>query len=671
DLRMMMELKLRRDGADAEWTEINALLEKAGQNRDPAFTLSPADPRDFDANLEAAAGGTPNYDGLPQVENVNDLYDQRIRQDAQEFIRDQLYFAELDDFVRMMQIKVRIDAEWDEVNRILETAGRRKDPSFRFATGFDPAAFDANLTAAVGPVDFSSLTGVADVDAYYAALLVVEDYFFMLAAEYAYVMDVADKGMAAATPAEWEKVDPILTAAHRDKVYAGRRLRLKQIREADGFTAMIRHALGEEPGEGEDPAVLDRLRPYLGNDAEYELLETAATGEEADQDWDRVYEVVEVAQRNREALPAPVPRKVEWLNLHSAADATAVTDSPDGWKTFGAPADPDPAADADAAAEAENEPSPVLGWGVRSPQLALSTGSREITLTLGFDPEHYDAAALRPLVEGERLIQDSPFRFEVTTEKGWVEPSAGVGALGGYETLSATSGAGHQDLQALQFRLTFPADVDPIVAAPGEAWPTLRLMLRQLIDERTARYVTHYPPFRHLRLAAVHLRVAVSGLAGVQLRNDDRTLDANKPFEPFGTSPAAGSRLVVGHPELVTKRLDRLTFHLEWMGLPDDLTAHYRNYGLAAANFTTRVSLVDRRVEEELASAAPLFSAANAIEITTEGPERSLVDSFPDELLSWERYLQWELGTPDLQHGRYPVVAAEKATAMAAAIAAG
>ena len=53
---------------------------------------------------------------------------------------------------------------------------------------------------------------------------------------------------------------------------------------------------------------------------------------------------------------------------------------------------------------------------------------------------------------------------------------------------------------------------------------------------------------------------------------------SRKPFEPFGSRPAVGSRLYVGDPELVVKRLDSLTFHIVWMGVPPDLAQHYANY---------------------------------------------------------------------------------------------
>ena len=159
DLRSMMQLKHRRDAADADWTQINQVLLNAGKKRDPNFKLPSLTSRDFDGNLQLAIGGKPDFAGLPEVKNVYDLYDHRTRSDAVQFIQQKL-FMDPADFVTMMQVKMRIDSEWAEINRILQQAGAAKTPGFQLAAtpGFDPTNFAANLKAALSP-NFSLLLG--------------------------------------------------------------------------------------------------------------------------------------------------------------------------------------------------------------------------------------------------------------------------------------------------------------------------------------------------------------------------------------------------------------------------------------------------------------------------------------------------------------------------------
>ena len=152
EFRQLMRLKTQRDGADEEWKRINAILEKALRTRTkkPDEQFEPQNLRDFNANLRTALGDPSEsdfdgmFDGIPEVKNIDDAYDKREREDLKNDIRariwERLYLVDMTDFTAMMQIKVKIDKEWQEINRILEVAGQRKrneKPSFEDSTAFD------------------------------------------------------------------------------------------------------------------------------------------------------------------------------------------------------------------------------------------------------------------------------------------------------------------------------------------------------------------------------------------------------------------------------------------------------------------------------------------------------------------------------------------------------
>ena len=82
-------------------------------------------------------------------------------------------------------------------------------------------------------------------------------------------------------------------------------------------------------------------------------------------------------------------------------------------------------------------------------------------------------------------------------------------------------------------------------------------MLRQVWDTANRQYVVHYPPFSDIQLVCIHIKGSGYRTDGeLLIRNDETVLDASKPFEPFTTRPAAGSRFYLGHPELFNKQLD-------------------------------------------------------------------------------------------------------------------
>ncbi len=691
EFRELMRLKLQRDQG-AEWTTINQLLEKAGQTRtkDTNFRLNPHDPRDFDANLVTALGGAPNFDGITEVKSVYDLYEEhnRRRQEVQQFIREQLFFTDLNDFDEMMRLKVGIiDSAWETINGLLQKAGqsKRKDPAYLLpVSNLSSPAFVDNFNVAVGPVTFPALGG-GDIDSYYLAFLRVEQFFFMSAENFTSIMEVAEK--TDTTPQEWSRVYEIAAEAYQEKVYAARREELEAIREAKGLDAMLLFALGDTQTEPGEAPPLERLRAFVKRDVDWNTLNDAINNQE----WDEVYRIVEVAQRNRENFPTPVAQKEEWRNLYPFADATTVgvtlgveqeTDT-SRWKTFGR---------AQLTDKSDAPPPPSFGWALCSPLLSLSEGIRTVTLTLGFTPELFNDEAIAS------VLTQAPFQVQLSTEKGWVEPTTVTLKSGSYPDFSNVTEPLARSLKALQCEMTLNEQVDPITPLPVEAddihapWPLLRLRLRPIPEEAEStdekRYRTPYQPFKDLVLVRTHVKVKVLGLTALQIENDETVLDPSRPFEPFGTAPAVGSRFSLGHPELVAKRLDSLDVHLEWMGVPEALGEHYRNYpGMEQTkntSFTVGVKLVDKRLTVPLASQAQLFPGAKATEPYTitladvpdaiqTGRRGYVYEREPNlvlggDLRTWGRYLQWELNAPDFQHTAYPTVVTKKSIDLAMAI---
>ncbi len=709
EFRNLIQLKQQRDNSDPEWDEINRLLgiayaARTGQNN---FTVTAANKRNFDANFLAATGiqtmHDPSFDGLREVQTVYDLYNQRIRDTIQQYIQTTLHFADLNDFYSLMQIKIRIDGEWDEINRILQTAGQRRSASFSFAPDFDPTNFDANLKAALGDLTYPAIPGepaIGSIDQYDARFVAVEHYFFTSAENFSLMMDTAQNPQA--MPQQWSRVYSILADAHEQQVYADRKTRLQQEREEHGFEAMLAFVLGEQAASG--LSNLERVIELISSPKDADFLRTIGGTPEANvtpADWDTTYSIVERAQRV--LLPTPVAQKIQWVNLYSNEDATSATvtlgiesdTSNPRWRTFGQPQ-----------TAAPDAPPPLsFGWAVSSPLLALSEGQRVITLTLGLTTPNNsfkanaDAidALLTPTNPADAV---QPFLVQVSTAKGWIEPdSVTIQRIDNYFSVPGVAPAASTTLPALQFQLTFAQSAAALATFPGSpdsAWPVLRVLLRQIwqsdtLDNTVGHFVTYYQPFEDLILLRTHLRATVTGLTPAQVQNDDAVLNPKKPFEPFGTNAVAGAHFYLSHPELVFKKLDSLDFHLEWMGAPKNLADRYKNYPELAngsnTSFTVDVSLIDDHLELGIAPNAPLFESGDATTLHTisvKNVSQSVADARPgysydradrlvqaSDLLDWNRYIQWELNSPDFQQENYPALAAQKALELSVAVANG
>jgi hypothetical protein len=389
-----------------------------------------------------------------------------------------------------------------------------------------------------------------------------------------------------------------------------------------------------------------------------------------------------------------INQKEEWRNAYAAEDAHSAVPGTAGngtnedhphWHTFGD----------------TNRPAAVIGWAISSPVLMLSQGYRSVELRLGFQAGSFDGEEIESLLKAS----PSPFRIQISTAHGWMEPKE--------KPTIELKPESHQ----LTFPLIFDETADAIVPLPVQQneipspWPVLRLLPKMLPKTAQADEKSAYQIFKDLLLDHVDLKVQVGqtqenqpkpGLSDFRIRNDETVLDAGKPFEPFGASPSVGSRLYLSHPELVCKKLDKLTFCIEWMGAPGDMAKHYTNYDIAKEQgdkkqgdkeqgdeeqgdnellFTVNVSSVDRRKPVKPKD-YKLFADSDARkkhQIALESSELSGTNQThadekqtatdDDDIQQWPRYFQWELKAPDFQHATYPTVAAKKSIALAKAIA--
>ncbi|MEC4677456.1 MAG: hypothetical protein VST69_01705, partial [Nitrospirota bacterium] len=672
-----------------------------------SFVFEPVDPRDFDANLIVALEEAPDYGGLTEVTTIDRLYSQREREDVKTFIREQLYFEDQDNFLAMMRLKLKIDKEWDAINQILQEAGRVKRNNSAYLLQPDNGSdFSSNLNEAIGPLTSPLVGRFQDVESYYEALEALERDFYMSTESFSYLMQVGLK--EAPSTWDWSKVDEVLLAAYQNKVVSKRQVVLQVLRETEGLTALLHFALGEM-SETAESNPLGRLSVAVTNDEDTAFLEEISLREEdpgdvSELEWQKLYGIVERAQRFFDNFVLSPPLKERWINLFPAADAPKVlsqssvssqsvaSDSP-RWLTFGG---------ANSDADEQTVPEPILGWAMSSPLFALSEGLRVLTLTFAFDPETFfleTLQALFPETESTTtspLSGEGPLQVDISGEKGWITPDSLAIQWGLYAELTQTEAS---DLQGMQLTLSFSAALDAIAvfseADVPSPWPLLRIKLRQSWDDILNRFVTQYAPLRDLQLLKAHVAVTVSGLNTLELENDQNTLNAKKPFEPFARRPSVGSQFYIGHSELFQKRLDTVGFEIEWMGVPPKLEDHYKNYGLEEGFvFEVEMSLLDRRIKHSLDKGVSLFANMSAadtvhtVQIPSQAEidegvkladllfsangfqyERDLSDAFEGNPSSWRRFLRWELKSPDFQHDVYASISSTKSLALSAAIA--
>lgn len=789
DLQRMMALVRQRTNADSdlEWATINRWL-----GLEPLFQQGVLkDPRDFETNFNASLlgpkGGKLNFqaDGLSEVKSIDDLYNNRDNVGVQGFLRTlftaklcslqrapgdsgDAFQSHLSTFERVMQQKQAIDAQWQEVNGLLERLGQRQRqlPSWRL----DPdnpnsssPAFAANLALALGgeqaaqalPWPNASPAPASDTDSNKAAgtgsaaawpgvanrceayandLEALRERWALPLERLQRLSQRADQVLRANGGAEaWQEIRELLGAAHQERWLAGRRSALARARQghtgAEALLRTLRQALlpsvpkvdsaatvaapFEPPTVKPQPETLsfqecvNQLRPWLPGGAQSllddfntQLLEPG-TGQRR-RGWSEVDALLERAQRARDGVEAPPLTRLDWRLVEAneqTIDATAMVAGEVLQPCF-----------RPAAPESAEPPGPGPGFTIASRLLGLAEGRRQISLRLRFTQASGSAEALLAALTppaGQALKPEAcagavpqppaepgwglnqALLVELTTAAGWWPLPILTAAL-------EANAADAPEQWALKLQFSLAADAPSLEPLPGTTLPRLRLRLRPFAGGVDVPW-RHCVGFDGLRLSGARLDVAVQGLKDLRLQQEGNAVAPREAFAPFGSSPMLGSSLLLSHPELLDGDLTLLRFQGRWQKLPADLDKHYAAYrgwpglpadqAVQAGNFRMDVSLVSRqRGELQGPIARPLFTASGetgtsdrldatcafaAPPSSGAGPGASEgVAGAGGDLREQERVWRWRLTPTDLGHGLYPSLLARRAQDLAVALSA-
>jgi len=237
----------------------------------------------------------------------------------------------------------------------------------------------------------------------------------------------------------------------------------------------------------------------------------------------------------------------------------------------------------------------TLGFAFASPVLRMKEGLRTITLRLDF---------ANPILPEFDLAD---FKIALTAEENWLELTE--------DSVSVSS-----DKEASEITLTIAlADTDAAIVdydaelhagAYQATSPVLRLVLAH---NRSRKF--GYTNWKDMHLREAGITVNAIGVRSLIVQNDISTLDPSKPFRPYGPMPSIGNHFYVGHQEVFRNKLKTASLHLDWKDIPaEKFSTHYADYQEPITNdsFKVSVSMLDRKVWQELTPATNLFDSSSA-----------------------------------------------------------
>ncbi len=238
--------------------------------------------------------------------------------------------------------------------------------------------------------------------------------------------------------------------------------------------------------------------------------------------------------------PVSPPKKVLILGFNRQNDIDQVkldeNGSVVGWNPFGN-------------STTENQQIKSLGISFASPLLYLLEGQRTITFTFESSNSFED-------------INITNIQFYLSTQTTWF-------SLSDRRKLSNISADGHT--WELQFVLS-PTDpsIENFIENPdgyAAEWPLFKIIF-------SAFDSLEEPPL----INSFKIDVLVENVRTFSLGNSNGSLDASKPFQPFGPVVPENAIFYIGNSEIFSKPVKFFTINISWANLPKDFATYYYIY---------------------------------------------------------------------------------------------
>ncbi len=231
------------------------------------------------------------------------------------------------------------------------------------------------------------------------------------------------------------------------------------------------------------------------------------------------------------------------------------------------------------------------GFAFASNILYLNEGTRNILVSVTFENPLSDFKFKKRKILG-------CFEASLTGKKDWLDKNVVVA----YDALN----------KRLMFGIALTPN-DPAILPYSEeihkqnfetSLPLLRIYLNQ-----DASDAIPYSVLCKQKISRVDVSINVSGVKDLVLSNDTGTIDASKPFKPFGDFPAQGAGFYIGSKEIFQKNISSLIFEFTGTNHFNSATSYldqgeWKNFkplsGLTISNIDTEPAAIDFTPNENL-----------------------------------------------------------------------
>lgn len=242
-------------------------------------------------------------------------------------------------------------------------------------------------------------------------------------------------------------------------------------------------------------------------------------------------------------------------------------------------------------------PDARQGFAFSSGILEMKEGVRNVQVTIDFSAV-VSSISLNELKENLEIC--------CSGEKGWLGPFPILTSVADENSKVIFSSGLSSDKKILKLVFQIPAGEKAVTAynpaVHGENFNTRLPVCRILIKmQNQAAYILSQT-LAEKNITNFAVNIDVRGVKNLMLANDVGTINALKPFYPFGTRPVRQSNFTVGCPEVFKKEWTKLNLDIDWKNTPVK-TGSSKKDAFADLYFAYRTGFLNKTSASEYADA--------------------------------------------------------------------
>ncbi|MEO8960783.1 MAG: hypothetical protein ABI325_02815, partial [Ginsengibacter sp.] len=236
----------------------------------------------------------------------------------------------------------------------------------------------------------------------------------------------------------------------------------------------------------------------------------------------------------------------------------------------------------------KNKPTDKAGFAIASNILFLAEGTRDVTVTVAFSNN---------IPELVRFPDNTWGGFEalLTGKKDWIEKTVSSKYNDGLKQLTFSFSLNPND----------PAIIPYTEKIHKENFETYLPLLKIYLKQGELNTIS-YKVLCSNKIDTIKIDVQVTGVKDLVLSSDTGSIDASKPFKPFGDFPPVGAGFYIGSKEIFQKKISELSFDF-----PEDSSFNNSTFYLNEAKWKPFTNLSGKKIAGINAETATIDFTAN------------------------------------------------------------